>query len=289
MTVKKRLFWSNILMILVPVIMTVLIGLLCVAVIWMTLLRGARLDQRDQEDFEHICMAITEVIEYKLDQENDFEQLYAMLDQNGMALKILENGASFFSYGEITADDDALAALSALLILATILLSIFLTNRFLTRFVFRKIEEPLNILTNGVHEIRDGNLDYRISYQRHDEFRPVCEAFNEMAARLKQSVLLTQQQEKSRKELLAGISHDIRSPLTSIQAYVEGLLDGVAKTPAAQRKYLETIKVKAENLAKIVSQLFLFSKMELGECPGNPCSLQLGRMITDIVSGLKEE
>ena len=62
MTIRRRLFWSNILMILVPVIMTVLIGLLCVAVIWMTLLRGARLDQRDQEDFEHICMAITEVI-----------------------------------------------------------------------------------------------------------------------------------------------------------------------------------------------------------------------------------
>lgn len=57
-----------------------------------------------------------------------------------------------------------------------------------------------------------------------------------MAAQLQHSVELTQRQEQSRKALIAGISHDIRSPLTSIQAYVEGLLDGVAKTPAAQRR-----------------------------------------------------
>lgn len=125
-----------------------------------------------------------------------------------------------------------------------LLLIIFLTNRFLTRFVFRRISEPLKTLSEGVHQIRDGNLSHRIAYSEKDEFLPICEDFNEMAERLRTSVEQLQKEEESRKELLAGISHDIRSPLTSIRAYVEGLLDGVAVTPEKQRAYLCVIQKK---------------------------------------------
>lgn len=92
--------------------------------------------------------------------------------------------------------------------------------------------------------IRDGNLSHRIAYSEKDEFLPICEDFNEMAERLRTSVEQLQKEEESRKELLAGISHDIRSPLTSIRAYVEGLLDGVAVTPEKQRAYLCVIQKK---------------------------------------------
>lgn len=174
--------------------------------------------------------------------------------------------------------------LSILLVAFAVFASIWVTNRFLTKFVFKKIETPLAILSGGVHEIRDGNLNYRIEYKENDEFAPVCSDFNEMALRLKQSVELTQKQEKSRRELIAGISHDIRSPLTSIQAYVEGLLDGVANTPQKQQRYLEIIREKTENLAHMVSQLFLFSQMELGEYPDNPRLLRLDKLIREVVS-----
>ncbi len=96
-----------------------------------------------------------------------------------------------------------------------------------------------------------------------------------MAARLKTSVARTRQDEESRKELLAGISHDLRSPLTSIRAYVEGLLDGVAKTPEARQRYLLTIKAKAEDIDRMVSQLFLFSKLDMAEYPMEPRTLRL--------------
>ena len=69
--------------------------------------------------------------------------------------------------------------------------------------------------------------------------------------------------EESHKELLAGISHDLRSPLTSIRAYVEGLMDGVAKTEEAKQRYLRTINTKAEDIDRLVSQLFLYSKLDL--------------------------
>ncbi len=205
----------------------------------------------------------------------------------GQEYRIYITGGNFTedSYSGIK----AVIVISAVLIVITIILSIFLTNRFLTRFVFRKIETPLDILTNGVHEIRDGNLDYRIEYNGRDEFKPVCEDFNEMARRLQDSIERIQRQETSRKELIAGISHDIRSPLTSIKAYVEGLMDGVAKTPQVQQKYLETIKTKTEELNHIVSQLFLFSKMELGDYPDRPCVLRLDETVLKTVSTLKDE
>lgn len=240
MTIKKRLFWSNILMIAVPVVSTILIGCVCMGLIWLSLIGGMGLGINDQEDFDHACMAVSEMLEYDIGRDAGFSSVKALL-------------------------------------------------WFLTKFVFKRIEEPLYILAGGVHEIRDGNLDYRITYVQEDEFRPVCEDFNEMAVRLKESVDRMQAQEKSRRELIAGISHDLRSPLTSIQAYVEGLLDGVARTPESQKRYLETIKQKAEDLAHIISHLFLLSKMELGEYPENPQRLSLDEKISETVSALQEE
>ena len=117
----------------------------------------------------------------------------------------------------------------------TILFSIFWTNRFLTRFVLEKMEQPLHLLADGVNRIRDGNHGHHIAYAGKDEFAPACAAFNEMSGRLKSSVEQTQKQKENRKALLAGIPQNLRSPPTSIQAYGEGLLDGVVQTSEARR------------------------------------------------------
>ena len=182
-----------------------------------------------------------------------------------------------------------LIVLMAMFLLCVVLAAIWGTNRFLIRFVFQKINSPLTTLSDGVREIGNGNLDYRIDYRENDEFAPVCEAFNEMAARLKTSVERTRQDEESRKELLAGISHDLRSPLTSIRAYVEGLLDGVAKTEEARQRYLLTIKTKAEDIDRMVSQLFLFSKLDMAEYPMEPRMFRLDEFITALTAETAEE
>lgn len=336
MTIKKRLFWSNILMLLVPVVITGLIGLLCIGFMWLTFLNGAGLRLRGPEDFDRVSQGVTELAEHCMERDAGFSALNALLDSSGMSIRILQEGETRYSYGAPGENDEALLsaaellgdsatvsqngrslhisrevsggrelticlfggntnektytslkialAVSVVILGFTVFLSILLTNRFLTRFVFQKIEEPLDILTHGVHELRDGNLSYRIDYQRPDEFAPVCQDFNEMAGRLKESTEQLRQQEQSRKELVAGISHDIRSPLTSIQAYVEGLLDGIAKTPEAQRRYLETIKAKAQDLGHIVSQLFLFSKLDLEDYPEDRRPLRLDEAIRDGIS-----
>ena len=90
-----------------------------------------------------------------------------------------------------------------MIFILTVILSVYFTNRFLTNFVFKKIEQPLELLEEGVAQIRDGNLNHRINYNDDTEFLPVCDAFNEMAVRLKESVEQTMKNEQSRKELLA--------------------------------------------------------------------------------------
>lgn len=156
---------------------------------------------------------------------------------------------------------------TGLFLLAVLILIVVATNRLLTRFVFRSIVNPIEMLAEGVHQLRDGNLTYRIRYVKQDEFAEVCRDFNRMAEQLSDMVEERSRNERSRRELIAGISHDLRTPLTSIKAYLEGLEKGVASTPRMQAKYFATIKSKVEHLEHVISQLFLFSKLDVGEFP----------------------
>lgn len=202
-------------------------------------------------------------------------------------------GYEIFVYGtrgeDLSSWMKLVIVLAGLVLLCAVLAATWGTNRFLVRFVFQKINGPLTVLSDGVREIGDGNLDCRINYREQDEFTPVCRAFNEMAARLKLSVERARQDEESRKELLAGISHDLRSPLTSIRAYVEGLMDGVAKTPEARQRYLMTIKTKAEDIDRMVSQLFLFSKLDMAEYPMEPRTFRLEEFVTELAAETGED
>lgn len=111
---------------------------------------------------------------------------------------------------------------SLLAIILSVVVAILITNRILTKYVFKKVENPLNLLVYGVNEIGKGNLDYSVTYTENDEFKTVFEAFNEMTKGWKILLNRLRKMKKVEKELMAGISHDIRSPLTSIKAYVEG-------------------------------------------------------------------
>lgn len=172
------------------------------------------------------------------------------------------------------------------LLVVEIIVAIVVINKFFAKFVFKRIEEPLDKLSYGVHKIQDGDYDYRIEYDTDDEFRPICEDFNEMAVRLKFSVEQLAKQEENRKELLVSISHDLRSPLTSVSAYTDGLIEGVAKTEEAKRKYLKIIKQKTTDMINLVSKLFMFSKMELNEYPTIPEVIRLDKEVKELVDAI---
>ncbi len=148
-----------------------------------------------------------------------------------------------------------------------LLLTIFFTNVYLTRSLFRHISEPLDELVAGVERIQQGDLDSPIAYTGRDEFKAVCDAVDLMAAKLKAALEDEQRRTQSRKELIAGMSHDLKSPLTSIRAYSEALRDGVAATPELRQRYIETVCRKEQEIEGMVNRLFEFSKLDLSELP----------------------
>ena len=154
-------------------------------------------------------------------------------------------------------------------VVAALVLTIVLTNVYLTRSLFRHISGPLDTLTAGVARIRDGDLDAPIAYAGNDEFKPACDAVDEMAARLRASLEQQQREQQKKQELIAGMSHDLKSPLTSIRAYTEALLDGVAQNEAAKQRYLQTIHAKETDIEAMVNRLFAFAKMDMSEYPAH--------------------
>jgi len=174
-------------------------------------------------------------------------------------------------------------------VLFYLLTVLILANILLAKYITRRIMAPINTLAAGVNEISNGNLTHRIQYTGGDEFDAVCANFNEMAARLSNMTAQQQADENSRKELIAGISHDLRTPLTSVKAYIEGLRKGIATTPQMQEKYLEIIQNKTEDIEYIIKQLFLFSKIDIGEFPLNIETVDIGNELTKIVNELADE
>lgn len=170
-----------------------------------------------------------------------------------------------------------------IIMIVSFIVVLLITNSFLTRFVFRKIRQPLEMLSGGVRQISEGNLDYRIEYNEDDEFKPVCEDFNDMAARLKTSTEEVQKNEENRKELIASISHDLLSPLTSIKGFVEGLRDGVADTPETQLEYINIINQKTDDIKSMVSQLFFYSKIDMGSYPVHLDKLNISDELYDFI------
>lgn len=96
-----------------------------------------------------------------------------------------------------------------------LLLTICFTNFYLTRSLFRHISEPLDELVAGVERIQRGDLDSPIAYAGSDEFKAACDAVDLMSAKLKAALEAEQRRTQRRKELIAGMSHDLKSPLTS--------------------------------------------------------------------------
>lgn len=174
----------------------------------------------------------------------------------------------------------AYAAVAVLLLLGTVAL----TNLYLTRSLFRHISQPLDTLTAGVARIRDGYLDSPIAYRQPDEFKTACDAVDEMAARLKASLEQQQAAQQQKQELIAGMSHDLKSPLTAIRAYTEGLLEGVAQDEASRQRYLQTIYAKEADMETLVNRLFAFARMDVSQYLVHPEPLALRPALEAIIA-----
>lgn len=131
-----------------------------------------------------------------------------------------------------------------------------------SRVLSRQILTPLAALRTAAAEIEKGNLDYELTLSSRDELGRTCEAFDHMRRQLRSARLAQEKYEQNRKELIAGISHDLSTPLTLLKGYASGILVGIAKTAEKRHHYVELIYQNACTLEKLVDRLFLFSKLD---------------------------
>lgn len=168
----------------------------------------------------------------------------------------------------------------------SLLLIFILTNGMLTYWVSRSIIRPLRMLKRAAEKIKEGQLDFEIRPMARDEIGTLSIAFEEMRRKLKESVEVQLQYEENRKELLSNISHDLKTPVTAIKGYVEGIIDGVTNSPEKLDKYVRTIYTKAVQMDRLIDELFLFSKLDLRKVPFHFERVELNSYLQDCIDEL---
>lgn len=174
-----------------------------------------------------------------------------------------------------------------LTMVVAVLLILIHTNGILTFMISRSIIKPLKSLKKATERIKEGDLDFAIQATSRDEIGQLAVSFEEMRHRLKDSLEQQEQYEKNRKELISSISHDLKTPITAIKGYVEGIMDGVADTPEKMDRYIRTIYTKANDLDQLIEQLFHFSKLDLKKIPFHFENVDLYQYLSDSAEELK--
>ena len=150
------------------------------------------------------------------------------------------------------------------LVVGTSIVIILSVCLVLTNSLIKKLLQPIGLLRAGADRINQNNLSEPIIYNRDDEFKEVCITFNDMQTHLLQERVKLAEYEKARIDMIAGISHDLRTPLTSVKGYIKGIRDGVANTPEKQKEYLEIAYKKTDELDSMLTRLFNISKLKSG-------------------------
>ncbi len=128
---------------------------------------------------------------------------------------------------------------------------------------------PLETLRLATRRIGEGNLNFSVRRDVNDEIGQLCNDFEEMRVHLKTQIDQKEQYEQDVREMISNVSHDLKTPLTAIKGYAEGMLDGVADTKEKQQKYLKTIMVKATDMTMLVDELSFYAKLDNNKLPYN--------------------
>lgn len=246
-TVKRRIFLSNALMVLVTLVIFLMINAVVIKVYSESIeheLEGSMGDVLDEDGLEDMIEGFTV-------RRNEFILLFFL---------------------------DGICCIAFLLLI----------SQFFTKRLVDRIMEPLNALSDGAKRIRNHDLTQDIAYAGDMEFEDVCHSFNEMREAILTGQEKNQRYERARTDMIAGISHDLRTPLTAIRGTIKALLDDVASTPEQQKKFLETAYRRTGDMDVLLNQLFYLSKLETGNMPIDPVTIEISDFIGNYVKGKRE-
>lgn len=198
---------------------------------------------------------LLESINKNIHDQNKIVQYYLIFDENGKQF-----GAIGFRYTLSLASANPQLSWIILLLGFLALISPFVYFIFFSYLIGKKfskqIEEPFNHLMEAAKKIQTHELDFQlVAFKSSKELNQLVQAFEDMRISLKNSLLRQWELEDERKEMVAAIAHDLRTPLTIIHGHVEGLLEGGTKNPERLDRYLQTIFSSTQRSIRLIDQL----------------------------------
>lgn len=168
-------------------------------------------------------------------------------------------------------------------LVVSVILVLALTAGLMTIWIYRGTMTPIKKLQVATNNIKEGNLDFTIDYDEPDEMGDLCRNFEEMRKRLKESTEEKMATEKENKALISNIAHDLKTPITAVKGYSEGILDGVADTPEKQERYMRTIYNKANEMDRLLNELTLYSQIDTNRIPYNFNKINVSAYFADCI------
>lgn len=159
----------------------------------------------------------------------------------------------------------------------------------LCTWTYHGVITPLTQLKVATKNIKEGNLDFTIEKMGVEEIGNLCEDFEEMRKRLKQSSEEKLAFDKENRELISNISHDLKTPITAVKGYVEGIMDGVADTPEKMNRYIRTIYTKANEMDRLINELTFYSKIDTNRIPYTFNKIHVKDYFEDCIDDLSVE
>ena len=170
-----------------------------------------------------------------------------------------------------------------------VILILAVTAFGLCTWTYHGVITPLTQLKIATKNIKEGNLDFTVEKMGVEEIGNLCEDFEEMRKRLKQSNEEKLAFDKENRELISNISHDLKTPITAVKGYVEGIMDGVADTPEKMNRYIRTIYNKANEMDRLINELTFYSKIDTNRIPYTFNKIHVKDYFEDCIDDLSVE
>jgi len=155
-------------------------------------------------------------------------------------------------------------------------------------FLSTTVTERIQLLKDAAEKLAEGDLQTRVPVQGHDEVSMLAATFNQMAEQLQTVDQKQRELEGLRRDLIAWVSHDLQTPLTSIRAILEAVSDGVVDDPETVKRYLNTAQRDVRSLSSLIDDLFQMAQLDAGGFPLNRAKAALSDLVSDTLESFTE-
>ena len=242
------------------------------------------------KDSKHV---IADLPEFEADVEDSENGIYLGGEAQALVKQLdflTEDGAKGSAF-IVTDISNAIPEVGDFLVnmLYGIVIVLIITAIVLDFWIYSGVMKPLNKMKEAANNIKEGNLDFELKVETDDELGQLGKDLEEMRRRLKDTAEEKIKYDRQNKELISNISHDLKTPVTTIKGYAEGILDGVADTPEKVERYVRTIYNKAMDMDRLINELTLYSKIDTNRIPYNFDILSVNNYFNDCAEELQIE